>query len=256
MNVSKALLVAVVGLFGCSKGGGEVAAPENDGAAEEGGHGHAHDAEGEHGAHGEHTMHGSPMHHRFEDAEEWAKAFDDPARDEWQKPDAVIEKLALSPNAIVADIGAGTGYFSMRFAKAVPDGKVLASDIEPDMVRYLGERASKESLGNVVPVEGESSDPKLPEPVDVAFMCNTYHHVADRTKYFETVAGYLRKGGVVVIVDFKPDAPDDAPGPPKKHRVAPGQVAEELGAAGYELIETDAELLPYQYVAIFRGPAR
>lgn len=247
MRVPAVLLIAVVATMpGCSKEGGETSPPTT---AEDKGHEHAHHGGHEHG---DKTMHGGPMHHRFENAEEWAKAFDDPDRDEWQKPDVVITKLALPPDASVADIGAGTGYFAMRLAKAVPEGKVIASDIEPDMVRYLGERATKESLNNVVPVAGDPSDPKLPVSVDVVFMCNTYHHVGDRTKYFETVAGYLVEGGRVVVVDFKVDAPDDAPGPPKKHRVAPSQVAEELGAAGFELVETDAELLPYQYVTVFR----
>jgi len=243
------LLIAL--LAACSKEGETTSTP-NDSDADGGHeHGNKHAHHGGH-AHGDKTMHGGPMHHRFENAEEWAKAFDDPSRDEWQKPDAVIELLGLAPDTRVADIGAGTGYFTMRFAKAVPDGKVLASDIEPDMVRYLGERATQESLTNVVPVKGEPNDPKLPEAVDVVFMCNTYHHVADRTAYFSTVAGYLGESGRVVVVDFKPDAPDDAPGPPKKHRVAPSQVSEELGAAGFEHVETNSDLLPYQYVSVFK----
>ena len=97
----------------------------------------------EHG-HG-HRAHEMP--HRFEDAEAWAKRFDDPSRDAWQKPDAVIANLALPPGATVADVGAGTGYFAVRLARAVPQGKVFASDIEPDMVRYLGERAGRDGDG-------------------------------------------------------------------------------------------------------------
>src|SRR5579864_434578 len=79
--------------------------------------------------------------HRFEDADKWAKEFDDQQRDAWQKPEEVLDALHLERSSIVADIGAGTGYFSVRIAKRVPEGKLFAADVEPDMVRYLGERA-------------------------------------------------------------------------------------------------------------------
>src|SRR5689334_23764588 len=88
--------------------------------------------------------------HSFGDAQKWAHVFDDPARDAWQKPHEVIQALALKPGASVADIGAGTGYFSARLAKMLPQGKVYAVDVEPDMVRYLAERAKRDGLANVV----------------------------------------------------------------------------------------------------------
>lgn len=84
--------------------------------------------------------------HAFSDAERWARIFEDPARDAWQKPDEVVQALRLAPDAVVADIGAGTGYFAARLARAVPNGRVFAVDIEPDMVRYLTERARREKL--------------------------------------------------------------------------------------------------------------
>ena len=92
--------------------------------------------------------------HSFGGAEKWAQVFDDPQRDAWQKPHDVIQALALKPDAIVADIGAGTGYFSMRFAHMLPQGRVYGVDIEPDMVRYLAERAKREHLENVVAIAG------------------------------------------------------------------------------------------------------
>src|SRR5688572_28419135 len=79
--------------------------------------------------------------HGFGDAEKWAKVFDDPERDAWQKPHEVIQALALKPDAIVADIGAGTGYFSVRFARMLPNGRVYGVDTEPGMVKHLAERA-------------------------------------------------------------------------------------------------------------------
>jgi len=88
--------------------------------------------------------------HGFSGAQEWAKVFDDPMRDAWQKPHEVIQALALKPDAVVADIGSGTGYFAVRFAHMVPKGKVYGLDTEPDMVKYLAERAKREGLRNLI----------------------------------------------------------------------------------------------------------
>src|SRR5690349_21565516 len=96
--------------------------------------------------------HPDHMEHRFDDPERYAKSFDDPARDGWQLPARVIEALALPPTAAVADIGAGTGYFSVRLAKAIPRGTIYASDVEPSMVDYIRTRAVGAGLTNVVPV--------------------------------------------------------------------------------------------------------
>ncbi|MBA3545363.1 MAG: methyltransferase, partial [Nannocystis sp.] len=162
----------------------------------------------------DHRARNHHRHHRFDDAEKWAPQFDSADREAWQKPDAVIAALALAPGARVADLGAGTGYFAVRLARAVPQGCVFAQDLEPDMIRYLGERAKREGLANLVAVQGEPNDPRLPEAVDLAIMVDTYHHVADPTGFFARVRDHLVPGGRLVIVDFKKDAPDDAPGPP------------------------------------------
>jgi SAM-dependent methyltransferase len=193
-------------------------------------------------------------HHRFANAEEWVAQFDSPDRDAWQKPDAVLAALALRPDAAVADLGAGTGYFAVRLARAAPRGRVYAVDIEPDMVRYLGERAAREGLGNLVAVQGEADDPKLPADVDVAVIVDTYHHIADPTKFFGQVRERLRPGGLLVVVDFKKDAPDDAPGPPAAMRVADDIVAAHLKKLGLEHVRTDRDTLPYQYLVVLRRP--
>jgi SAM-dependent methyltransferase len=192
-------------------------------------------------------QHGGHYHHRFDDAEKWARVFDDPARAAWQKPDEVIAALQLAPDASVADIGAGTGYFAARLARAVPAGRVYAVDSEPEMVRYLGERANREGLPNLVPVRAGERDPKLPEPVDVALLVDVYHHIPGRVQYFEGVRSRLRPGGRVAIVDFRLDAPR---GPPRAARVPPGTVREELARAGYTLAAEHA-FLPDQYFLVF-----
>jgi len=194
------------------------------------------------------AQHGhQPMHPRFEDAERWAPVFEDPARDAWQKPDDVIRALALPATARVADIGAATGYFSVRLARALPQGRVYGVDIEPDMTRYLRERAAREGLSNLVAHAGAPDDPRLPERVDLVLVVNAYHHIAARSAYFARLKPALTAGGRVAVIDFRLDSPV---GPPRRHRVAPETVQEEMRAAGYRLAERH-EFLPHQFFLVF-----
>lgn len=203
------------------------------------------------GGHPGHHMGGSSdgaFHRRFEDADKWAKEFDNPERDAWQKPEEILDALHLKPTSIVADIGAGTGYFSVRIARRIPDGKIFAADIESDMVSYLGERARREHLINIVPVLATAGAANLPEPVDVVLIVDTYHHIGNRPQYFAKLKSSLRPGGWLAIVDFKADSPS---GPPAQYRISPEQITEELNAAGYSLMET-LQFLPRQYYLIFQ----
>jgi cyclopropane fatty-acyl-phospholipid synthase-like methyltransferase len=185
--------------------------------------------------------------HSFHDAEKWAHVFDDPARDAWQKPHEVIEALRLNADAVVADIGAGTGYFSARLARMLPKGKVYGVDLEPDMVRYLAERAEREGLRNLHAIRGESDRANLPEPVDLVLLVDVYHHIEDRPDYFARLKDSLRAGGRVAIIDFRQDAKD---GPPRAARIAPAQVKREMAQAGYGLAE-ELAFLPNQYFLVF-----
>lgn len=189
--------------------------------------------------------HGGSMHHRFEDADAWAKVFDDPARDAWQQPERIIAALELTPAMTVADIGAGTGYFTVRLAHAVPAGRVIASDVEPDMVRYLKERAVREGLTNIEAVHALPDDPKLPAGgVDRVLVVDVWHHLEDRVAYAERLAVALRPGGRITVVDFKLDA---TVGPPKQHRLAPEAIVADLRAAGLGAEVAPIEL-PEQYI--------
>ena len=199
----------------------------------------------------------STHQHSFSGAERWAHVFDDPQRDAWQKPHEVIGALALAPDAVVADIGAGTGYFSVRLANMLPRGRVYAVDIEPDMVRYLAERAKREKRekrekrDNMVAVAGEPGDPKLPARVDLVLMVDVYHHVDDRVEYFRRLREALKPGGRVAIIDFLPDAPE---GPPKASRIPAERVVAEMKRAGFALAQ-EHRFLPRQYFLVFE-PAR
>jgi len=186
--------------------------------------------------------------HRFRDAEKWAKEFDDPRRDAWQKPHEVIRTLGLAPDAVVADIGSGTGYFAVRLAHAVAKGRVYGVDTEPDMVKYLAGRAKHEGLANVLSVAGLADDPRLPAKVDLVLMVDVYHHLANRERYFAKLAGSLKPDARVAIIDFREDSPM---GPPKRERIAPARVKEELARAGYSPAEEHA-FLPNQYFLVFK----
>lgn len=189
--------------------------------------------------------------HHFKDAERWSRVFDDPARDEWQKPDQVIQALKLPPDAAVADIGAGTGYFATRLARAVPEGKVYGADLEPDMVKFLNERAAREKLPNLRAHQAAADDAKLPAKVDLVLVVDTYHHIGNRAGYFAALKKYLKPAARVVIIDFKPDSPL---GPSKRHRVSAERVKTEMAKAGYRLAEEPA-FLPYQYLLVFTPPS-
>ncbi|ATQ67673.1 MULTISPECIES: class I SAM-dependent methyltransferase [Methylosinus] len=206
--------------------------------------------EGQSGEHG--GGHGAPspdgaFHKRFDDAAKWVKKFDDPARDAWQKPKKVIAALRLSRNERVADIGAGTGYFAAKIAKRIPHGKVYAVDVEPDMVTYLGERAQRERLANLTPVQSTAESANLPEPVDLALVVDTFHHIGYRERYFAALKERLTPKGRLVIIDFKADSPD---GPPVEHRIPPEEVKKELEAAGYSFVKS-YDFLPRQYFLVF-----
>jgi SAM-dependent methyltransferase len=193
------------------------------------------------------AQHGSqPLHQHFDDAERWAQVFDDPARDAWQKPQEVIRALALAPDALVADIGAGTGYFSVRLARAVPHGRVYAVDVAPSMVQHLEARAQREKLANLVALQADADDPRLPHAVDLVLLVDTYHHIGDRTAYFGKLRASLSRGGRLAIIDFRPDSPVG----PKQGRIAPDTVKAELAHAGYRFA-AEHDFLPYQYFLVF-----
>lgn len=187
------------------------------------------------------------MDHKFDDPARYAKSFDDPARDKWQMPSRVIDALTVKAGMKVADIGAGTGYFSMRLAKT-PGVAVFAVDIEPKMIEYLKNRAASEHATNVTAVLASANSPNLPEPVDVILVVDTYHHLPNRPAYFRDLRKSLRPGGRIAIVDFRKDAPD---GPPVHFRFTPEQIQEEMKQAGYQL-ETAHDFLPRQHFLIFR----
>jgi ubiquinone/menaquinone biosynthesis C-methylase UbiE len=186
--------------------------------------------------------------HGFTGAEQWAQVFDDPDRDKWQKPHEVIQALGLKPDSTVADIGAGTGYFATRLAHMVPQGTVYGVDTEPDMVKYLSERAKKLDLKNLVVLQSKSDSPQLPQKVDLVMFVDVFHHVESRPGYLEKIRASLKPNGRIAVIDFKLDGPI---GPPIEGRISPDQVKAELKNAGFSL-KQEYDFLPNQYFLIFQ----
>lgn len=198
-----------------------------------------------------HAHHCGSARHGFADAEHWATVFDDPARDAWQKPDALVAALPLARGMVVADVGAGTGYLNRRLATAVgKKGKLIAVDIEPSLVCHMARRALKEQTMNVEPRLGQAADPMLgPAEVDLVLMVDTYHHIEDRGPWFSRLAAAVEEGGRLVVVDFKAGELPVGPGP--DHKIAPEVVDAELAAVGWRRVEAHDSLLPYQFVHVY-----
>lgn len=199
---------------------------------------------------GHHHHDDATVRHSFDDVRHWQSVFDDPARDEWQKPVELVQALGIRAGMSVADIGAGTGYLIRHLAAAVGDeGTVFAVDPEPNLVRHLRERAEKEGLRQVIPVLGSLDNPRLPGgALDLIVIVNTLHHIDARVEYLQRLQPTLKPGGRVAIVDFKKEPVPV--GPPPEHKLAPDQVIDEFSRAGYRLVDRPT-LLPYQYVLVF-----
>ena len=193
--------------------------------------------------------HDATSHHPFDNAAYWASVFDDPKRDNWQQPDAVVAALGLRPGMWVADLGAGTGYFSRRLAQAVSPGVVFAVETEPNLVTHLRGRAEQEATDNVIPVLGSSANPRLPPAaLDLVLIVDTYHHIDDRLTYFRRLRGVLKPDGRVAIIDWhKRPIPE---GPPPEHKLAREVVVDEMQQSGWRLA-SEPTVLSNQYFLIF-----
>jgi ubiquinone/menaquinone biosynthesis C-methylase UbiE len=196
--------------------------------------------------HHEERRHGNPAN-----LESYIARLADPARDAWQKPDAVIAALDLQPGQTACDIGAGPGYFTLRLAKAVgADGFVFAVDVEPKILEALRDRVGAARLANVAPVLAVPDDPLLPSGTcDVALIVDTYHHFPDRPAYLRRLTRVLKPGGRIVNIDYhKRPTPV---GPPMDHRLSQEAFVQEARSAGLAVVE-EKDLLPYQYFVVLR----
>jgi ubiquinone/menaquinone biosynthesis C-methylase UbiE len=171
-------------------------------------------------------------------------------RDAWMKPDEVVKALELKSGDVVADIGAGSGYFSRRFATAVAPGKVYAVDIDAEVLGYLKDRAAQENLSNLVTVVSKEDDPLLPAgAVDLAFFCDATHHISGRVSFFGKVAQGLKARGRMVVIDFPPGSPRT--GHAANELIPQSQMISEAEQAGFRFVKSHELLLPGFYFLVF-----
>lgn len=173
-----------------------------------------------------------------------------PSRKWEEKPSQVIKALNLNPTDIVADIGAGTGYFSFRLAPLVPEGKVLAVDIQPEMIKILEDLKQEKNVLNVEPVLGSLTNPNLPEnQVDLALMVDAYHEFEYPQEMMAGVVRALKPGGRVILVEYRGEDPFVLI--KGLHKMTQKQVKKEMAAVGLGWQETKT-FLPQQHFMIFQ----
>ena len=190
------------------------------------------------------------MHRLHQDPKAYIAMLEDPKRDEYQKPHEVLMALDLKPGETIADIGSGSGYFTLRFAAHVGDtGRVFAVDIDPEMVRHLNRRVRDAGVRNVQTILAEPNDPLLPDAsVDRFVVVDTWHHIEKQTEYLALMKKMLRPGGQVVMIDFqKRDLPF---GPPLEMKIAREDQIRQMETSAFHLAK-EHTLLPYQYFLVF-----
>ena len=172
-----------------------------------------------------------------------------PDRDAWQMPDEVMDALGIADGAMVADLGAGGGWFTVRLARRVgPSGRVYAQDIQPQMIESISRRVSREGLANVRTVLGTADDPRLPGALDAVLIVGTYPEISDPVTLLRRVAASLKPSGRLGIVDFTLEG--GGPGPPLEERIEPRAVVDNAERAGLRLLAHE-RFLRYQYLLVF-----
>jgi precorrin-6B methylase 2 len=193
----------------------------------------------------QHQMHGL---HR--DPKAYIGALEDPQRDAYQKPHEVVHALSLKPGEVIADVGAGSGYFTFHLARHVGEkGRVYAVDVSADMILHINRRIRDTQANNVVSLLADPDDPLLPErSVDRFFICDVWHHVENQTKYLSLMKKMLKPGGEVVMIDFhKRETPV---GPRLKMRIAREDLIKQMESNGFRVAK-EHMFLPYQYFLVF-----
>ena len=186
----------------------------------------------------------------FAEVEKYIAFLDRPDRARWQKPDEVVTALELQGNETVFDLGAGSGYFSFKLAQAVPRGKVVAADLEPEMIRHIHHKAMAAGITNLAPVIIKADDPQVPGDADYVFVCDVLHHVQYRAGWLKKMSSEMKPGARLVLVEFKEGKLRE--GPPESVKIPRKQIIELVSQAGLPLEAEKADLLPYQVFLVFR----
>ncbi|WP_460954562.1 class I SAM-dependent methyltransferase [Spirosoma litoris] len=172
-----------------------------------------------------------------------------PEREREERTDLLLKALNLKPTDVVADIGAGTGFFTFLMAPKLAKGKVLAVDIQPEMITYLNEGKAKRKAANVEPILGTESDPKLAaSSIDLAILIDAYHEFSYPREMMQHIASALKPGGRIVLVEYRAEDPNV---PIKElHKLSVAQATKEMNVIGLKLLKND-DRLPQQHIMFF-----
>lgn len=171
-------------------------------------------------------------------------------RNETEKPEVLIKELALKPTDVVADIGAGSGYFTFRMAPLLKQGEIYAVEIDDEMIDYLKRAAYQKKLGNIRVHRGTIQDTRLPEnSIDIAFMVDAYHEFSHPREMMNSIVTALKPEGRVILVEYEGEDPNNQV--KRLHKMTVEQIKKEMGAVGLEWVRTSYEL-PIQHISIFK----
>jgi ubiquinone/menaquinone biosynthesis C-methylase UbiE len=190
------------------------------------------------------------MHQLHRDSTAYIGILEDPQRDVYQKPHEVLTALAIKPGEVIADVGAGSGYFTFRLGHHVGDkGKIYAVDVSPDMILHLNRRIRELKATNVSSILADPDDPLLPEmSVNRFFFANSWHHIENQTKYLSLIKKILKPGGEVIMIDFhKKELPV---GPPMQMKIARDDLVNQMEKNSFRITK-EHTFLPYQYFLVF-----
>ncbi|MBK03938.1 MAG: hypothetical protein CL932_04150 [Deltaproteobacteria bacterium] len=188
----------------------------------------------------------------FKDIQKYIQMLERKDRSSWQKPDVVVKALGLKGHEKIADVGAGSGYFSFRFAKVLPKGKVYSIDVEPEMLRYIHHTTIVKGINNVFIVFGEAGNPKVPKDSNVVFICDVLHHVQKRALWLKRIFDAVASGTRIVVLEFKEGKLPK--GPPAKMKIPKKSLIKMFTKAGFKMHSEKPKLLPYQEFIVFKKP--
>ena len=188
----------------------------------------------------------------FDEVEEYIAFLERPDREIWQRPDAVVDALSLTGTEVIADVGAGSGYFTFRMADALPEGTVRAIDVEPEMLRHIHHKVASSGISNIEVVVASPDDPHVAGDEDLVFICDVLHHVEGREAWLERLYSETKPGARLVLIEF---AEGDLPqGPPEAMKIPKDSMIRLLSNAGFVLTGDRSGLLPYQNFLVFSRP--
>ena len=200
-----------------------------------------------------HKLGVDPMHLRpFDDVEKYIAFLEKPERAIWQKPDDVVAALGLKGSETLIDVGAGSGYFTFRFAKVLPHGKVIAADTEAEMIRHIHHKVMSDGITNIQAVLIKPEEPQVTKEADWVFICDVLHHVPDRPVWLGRIASAMKSGAKLALIEFKEGKLPE--GPPESAKIPRAQLVTLANQAGLKLDGEKLNILPYQVFLVFGKP--